>query len=146
MLPYYNRFSLPLGGSIPFDGSEYYPERLMLDFLVHGLDDISAYTAHSRLAYFSILEFTTFCPVFGRCGGGVLGGFKVPVSEKKEVRIGARLGFSPIYYSLDMTPHIVFLHYFKQSNWFFGVGTNIHFMFLDSLNDICVFVYIKFGL
>ena len=142
--PYIDRFSFQLGRDYPFN-PQYDREIPAMGFFIFGLGDIEEYTVKWRYGYIAPLRFSTFCPVFGSCGGGFIGAAIIPVSERDELQIGVRLGFSPVYFLFDVTPHIILIHHLKHENRYYGIGLNTHLMFFDSLDVICVFVYLKVG-
>lgn len=142
--PYIDRFSFQLGREYPFN-PQYDREIPAMGFFIFGLEDISEYTVKWKYGYIAPLRFSTFCPVFGSCGGGFIGGAIIPVSETDEFQIGVRLGFSPVYFLFDVTPHIMFMHRLDSGKWYYGIGVNTHLMFFDSLDVICVFIYFKIG-
>jgi len=144
---YIDRFSFQLGRGYP-NYPQYDREIPAMGFLIFRADNITEYTVEWKYAYIAPLEFSTFCPVFGSCGGGLITGVKIPLSKlnkMNELRLGLRIGFSPVYFLFDITPQIMFFHYFKPDSWYYGIGVNTHLMFLDSMDVVCVFVYFKTG-
>lgn len=145
-------FSIQLGAGFPIElVVDLYepPEQTFMFALPQiGIGDITFFTIKWKYGYFSPFELSTLFFV-GRFGAAVRGGVRLPVDDENEFRIGSRVGVNyNLYGIMDVTPHIVFLHYY-ENGWHFGFGVDAPLLFFASnLNGTvhpAIYFYFKFG-
>lgn len=138
---YIDWFSIQLGGGVAFENSD----------LISGVAvyDISLFNFRWKYGYFSPLIANSFCVwgVPGRCGVEIRGGLGIPVNKNNTFRIGIGTGMDLlIFHTFDITPHFVYLHYFKSNGLHLGFGIDFPVYLLKEKDSFCILGYIKFGL